>query len=439
LDEGKIQDLIDYWQKVLNLESWRIQYKIKPELSDPRALMQFVPTRDRRIALINIKEDTLSLPPDEFQKLLVHEIWHILLDPIVEEHGDQIKFIETDPGRRKEARIRFIKQLERIVEHAAQATAPLGAATLLIEAQADGVDFMNRLHRCASRRNDPVKIMVDLLETICQEYGWEVGHVLRYHPAHELLKSTGAWYIAPGYEEFYETNIEIPIGHGMGGKVWETRQTAYLSDIGNSEHFLYAANAKKTGLNTAMMAPIIGSSSEAPVGVIQLFSAREDLPTAALLFDVLEQATSLIARILERMDYQDNILSQMRRFETLAETAVDGICVCDQWGDITYVNAALARMSGYSKSELLHTNFSMLLPPEFRGKHSKMFRSYVVRRQDNSRMVGRAINVKMYRKDSSLFATNVSLSTFETEDEGLFFTAIFRDIEPGKRKTPAAD
>lgn len=82
--------------------------------------MEVRPIRVRRYATIYIKEGLLDkIDCVEFQKLLVHELCHLIYDPIAEEHELQTRFDVVD-AKSLENKERFVRQLERAVEHTAR-------------------------------------------------------------------------------------------------------------------------------------------------------------------------------------------------------------------------------------------------------------------------------------------------------------------------------
>lgn len=117
---ASIDEHIAWWQRKLCLNHWRITYKVvhKDKLIDKRALMEIRPCRERLKASIFIREGVDKFGDFELQRLLVHELTHLIIDPMAEEHAFQVEFnIPVD--RVKEYHTRFTRVLERTVEHTA--------------------------------------------------------------------------------------------------------------------------------------------------------------------------------------------------------------------------------------------------------------------------------------------------------------------------------
>lgn len=119
LSEEQVASLICHWQRVLNILHWRVDYKITDVGRIANSLMEIRPTRVRHHARIFIKTKCLQLNETDFEKLIVHELVHLIYDPLAEEHSLQIDY-DSNEERKVEHKDRFTRQLEKAVEHTAQ-------------------------------------------------------------------------------------------------------------------------------------------------------------------------------------------------------------------------------------------------------------------------------------------------------------------------------
>ena len=76
------------------------------------------------MATIYIQESLKGTPIREWGPMLIHELLHLVLDPLVEEHDTQIAYT-CNPDRADESEVRFRRHLERTVEQLAVAIFPL--------------------------------------------------------------------------------------------------------------------------------------------------------------------------------------------------------------------------------------------------------------------------------------------------------------------------
>lgn len=114
----------------------------------------------------------------------------------------------------------------------------------------------------------------------------------------------------------------------------------------------------------------------------------------------------------------------------ILETAVDAIIVIDDRGIIQTANPASTKLFGYSKSEMMGENVSLLMPSPDRERHDGYLQRYLETGQ--SRIIGTGREVIGKRKDSSTFPMHLAVSKLPLGDEVLF-AGIIRDISNIKR------
>lgn len=113
------------------------------------------------------------------------------------------------------------------------------------------------------------------------------------------------------------------------------------------------------------------------------------------------------------------------RLRAVVDTAVDGIITIDDCGIIETVNPATAHMFGYSSSEMIGQNVSMLMPSPYHEEHDQYLCNYRATRVRKIIGVGR--EVEGLKKNGTVFPLDLAVS--ETNINGRrFFTGIVRDI-----------
>ncbi len=110
---------------------------------------------------------------------------------------------------------------------------------------------------------------------------------------------------------------------------------------------------------------------------------------------------------------------------SIYDTAPDALIVIDERGTVQSYSAAAERMFGWSVSEVLGRNVSMLMPQPFRGAHD----GYLGRYLDTGerRIVGIGRIVTGERKDGSTFPIELAVGEVRSE-RGRFFTGFLRDL-----------
>lgn len=106
-----VLNLVKAIQTDLNLTHWRVE--ISATSADPGTLFQIVTNRARNHASLRVSEEGLNHPDQK--RLLKHEILHLLVDSIREEHDFQLAALQTD--RKNEYSERLLREIEKVVEH----------------------------------------------------------------------------------------------------------------------------------------------------------------------------------------------------------------------------------------------------------------------------------------------------------------------------------
>ncbi|MCK5601991.1 PAS domain S-box protein, partial [Candidatus Pacearchaeota archaeon] len=98
------------------------------------------------------------------------------------------------------------------------------------------------------------------------------------------------------------------------------------------------------------------------------------------LVEMRQRISGLQALEIEHKRVENELRKGREFLEKVIDTARDGIMITDEKGQITYVNTALAELSGRSKEELIGEHTSVLAPKDeeyremFRGKLAKLFK-----------------------------------------------------------------
>ncbi len=118
------------------------------------------------------------------------------------------------------------------------------------------------------------------------------------------------------------------------------------------------------------------------------------------------------------------------RFQTLLETAPDAIVEVDSNGKLVMLNAAVDRLFGYKREELIGLSVEILIPEAMRHSHVKHRGDYMD--HPGIRPMGIGMELLARRKDGSEFPVEVSLSPVPSL-HGHHVTAIVRDVTERKR------
>ena len=113
----------------------------------------------------------------------------------------------------------------------------------------------------------------------------------------------------------------------------------------------------------------------------------------------------------ERKRMNTNDLSL--KFDSVFESAIDGIILIDDKGIIQEINQSALTLFGYEKDELLGQNVNCLMPKPHSRDHDK----YIKRYHDSHepRIIGTGREVEGLRKDGSTFPFRLAVNEAKLE------------------------
>ena len=114
----------------------------------------------------------------------------------------------------------------------------------------------------------------------------------------------------------------------------------------------------------------------------------------------------------------------------LFEAAPNGMIATDQSGTITFANAQIVRMFGYSRTELIGRSIEILIPERFRAAHTTMRAAFA--KHPETRAMGGGRDLYGMRKDGTEFPVEVGLNPFRSGDRMLVVGCVI-DISERKR------
>jgi PAS domain S-box-containing protein len=268
-----------------------------------------------------------------------------------------------------------------------------------------------------------------VIQAVCESLGWEVGALWRVDTKANALRCVETWHVPEiAVAEFEEMSKQQSFekGAGLPGRVWETNEPAWVTDMVGGP-FPRAPLAEKEGLHGAFAFPIrLGSET---LGVMEFFS-RELRDVDQDLLNMMEGVGSQIGQYIERKLAEEARRESEERFRALAETASDAIITIDEDSRIIYVNRAGQNIFGHTIEEMTGADLTMLMPDYLRHLHEAGFQRYVETGRKHISWDG--VELPGLHRDGHEIPIEVSFSEFVGSGKR-YFTGIVRDITERKR------
>ena len=135
--------------------------------------------------------------------------------------------------------------------------------------------------------------------------------------------------------------------------------------------------------------------------------------------------------VMNQKQIKEELEKSQNQLKAIINTAIDGIIMINEHGEIQGFNPAAEKIFGYSREEVLGKNVKLLMPEPARGEHDGYINRYL--KTGQARMIGRrGSELIASRKNGELFPLEISLS--EMVLGGLrYFVGITRDITERKK------
>lgn len=159
-----------------------------------------------------------------------------------------------------------------------------------------------------------------ILEQVCDHLDWHVGalwvigadaHIRCYDIYHGQDVNVPQFVAAT-------RNLAFARGEGLPGRVWESGQSVWISDVVADSNFPRAPIAREEGLRSAMAVPLV--LNEQVLGVLEFFSSDARAPDAHML-ESMTAVGSQVGQFIERHRAGAALRESEERFRTLADKA----------------------------------------------------------------------------------------------------------------------
>jgi PAS domain S-box-containing protein len=148
-----------------------------------------------------------------------------------------------------------------------------------------------------------------------------------------------------------------------------------------------------------------------------------------------DEIGQLMQALQEMNDSLVKIIGQLHDSEayirSLMNNLIEGVISTNEYGVIETFNPAAEKMFGYTGSEIIGQNVSLLMPKSDRNQHDSYLKHYLETGKTKVHL-GATREVVGQRKDGTVFPMDIAVGEMRWE-EHIVFTGIVRDISERKR------
>lgn len=197
-----------------------------------------------------------------------------------------------------------------------------------------------------------------LLQNICDNLGWEVGFYWSVDEANASLVCKQSWHRrgadVQGFEQA-SCSRRFAKGEGLPGRIWASRECAWIIDIVRDDNFPRFGHAIQHGLRSAFGCPI--TISDECLGVIEFFSKKLEQTDNDLL-EVMTTVAGSFAQFIERKTAEQHLRTSEQELTDFFENATVGLHWVGPDGTILRANRAELELLGYTRDEYVGRNIT---------------------------------------------------------------------------------
>ncbi|HXX42863.1 MAG TPA: PAS domain-containing protein, partial [Chthoniobacterales bacterium] len=217
-----------------------------------------------------------------------------------------------------------------------------------------------------AQANDLSSALEIVLRRVCEKTGWTLGQAWLPDPSGTILKLGPGYYCGDGeLKDFREISqsAQFESGIGLPGRVWQSKQPAWVEDVTNDPNFPRFAAARAAGLKTGVAIPI--ASGDKVLAVLEFFMRQTREQSESLL--------SVISAVAGQLDLvhratQKEATERERQFRTMANSISQLAWMADHEGSIFWYNDRWYEYTGTTLEEMKGWGWQKVHHPDEIGR-----------------------------------------------------------------------
>ena len=205
-----------------------------------------------------------------------------------------------------------------------------------------------------------------VLRDVCEKTGWILGHAWVPNQSGTALEFCSAWYCGDGELKPFRTTSEalrFKPGIGLPGRVWKSKQPAWVENVTSDPNFPRSDAARTAGLKTGVAIPILSGGTV--IAVLEFFM-RESREQNERLLNVIASVTDQLD--LVRRATRGEAEARERQFLTLANSISQLAWMADGQGYIFWYNDRWYEYTGTTLEEMQGWGWQKVHHPDEVGR-----------------------------------------------------------------------
>ena len=185
-----------------------------------------------------------------------------------------------------------------------------------------------------------------VLGRVCEKTGWVIGQAWLPNKEEAVLNFVSGWYCGDGELKPFKAvseKVHFEPGIGLPGRVWKSKQPAWVENVTNDPNFPRAAAARTAGLKTGVGIPILARSKV--IAVLEFFM-RESRSQNEQLVKVIAAVAAQLGLVMERKGATEELSRTNEILHSILSDMGDAVIVADKDGNFLVFNPAAERMFG---------------------------------------------------------------------------------------------
>ncbi len=197
-----------------------------------------------------------------------------------------------------------------------------------------------------------------VLGRVCEKTGWALGQAWVPNGEKTQLDCGPVWFCGEtDLKRFRAASKEshfLP-GSGLPGRVWKSKEPAWIEDVTLDGNFPRNKAAGKVGLKSAVGIPIL--SGNEVIAVIEFF-VREARIEDQRLVRVIAAVAAQLGLVMQQKRAEEKLSDTNEILQSILSSIGDAVIVADKQGNFLVFNPAAERMFGKGATQIASSEWS---------------------------------------------------------------------------------